>query len=63
MWGTDVNISETKRQFKLFLRQFVNDLHDDDDDQAQLQDRMEPFYMTRLEEVLFLFNIGEGRMG
>lgn len=56
VWGTDVNVSETKRQFKLFLRQFINDLHDpdggdDDDDQMQGQDRMEPLYMTRLEVV------------
>ena len=52
VWGTDVNVSDTKRQFKLFLRQFINDLHDpDEDDQMQGQDRMEPFYLTRLEVV------------
>lgn len=52
IWGTDVNVTETKKQFRLFLRQFVDDMPSDDDDEPM--GGVEPLYLQRLEEVLSL---------
>ena len=49
IWGTDVNVQDTKYKFTEFLQTFVDDLPEgDSDDQAT---SVEPLYMTRLEEV------------
>ena len=52
IWGTDVNIQETKKRFKEFLETFVDD--QSDEDVPPSGDIVQPFYMTRLEEVVRL---------
>ena len=49
IWGTDVNVQETKKKFKDFLENFIDDLPGDEGETPS--DRVEPFYMQRLEEV------------
>ena len=51
IWGTDVNIQETKRRFKEFLETFIDD--QSDEDVPPSGDIIQPFYMIRLEEVWF----------
>ena len=49
IWGTDVNVQETKEKFKDFLKYFM-----DESEQAGEEEPMggvEPFYMVRLDEV------------
>ena len=49
IWGTDVNVQETKEKFKDFLKYFM-----DDSEQAGEEEPMggvEPYYMVRLDEV------------
>ena len=50
IWGTDVNVQETKRKFVQFLKTFVDDLPEGDGGESPAN-RVEPLYMTRLEEV------------
>lgn len=52
IWGTDVNVQETKRRFKEFLEKFIDDLPDEGDFPL---DRTEPYYMQKLEEVLWSY--------
>lgn len=49
IWGTDVNVQETKKKFRDFLESFVDDLPGEEGDEPM--ERVEPFYMKRLEEV------------
>ncbi len=49
IWGTDVNVQETKKKFREFLEGFVDDLPGEGEDEPM--ERVEPFYMQRLEEV------------
>ena len=52
IWGTDVNVNDTKRQFIAFLREFIDDIpHDDDEEDQDGQDTNEPLYLQRLDEV------------
>ena len=49
IWGTNVNVQETKEKFKDFLKYFM-----DDTGQAGEEEPMggvEPYYMVRLDEV------------
>ena len=55
IWGTDVNIQETKKRFKEFLEVFIDD--QSDEDVPPSGDIIQPFYLTRLEEVWFLGNL------
>ena len=55
IWGTDVNIQETKKRFKEFLEVFIGD--QSDEDVPPSGDIIQPFYMTRLEEVWFTISI------
>ena len=55
IWGTDVNIQETKKRFKEFLEVFIDD--QSDEDVPPSGDIIQPFYMTRLEEVWFTISI------
>ena len=50
IWGTDVNVQDTKKQFVTFLRGFVDDIHSEEDDDLTV-DSTEPLYLQRLEEV------------
>ena len=49
IWGTDVNVMETKRTFGLFLRQYVDDIPSEGGDSPM--GGIEPLYLQRLEEV------------
>ena len=49
IWGTDVNVQETKKRFRDFLETFVDDLPGDEGDTPAT--RSEPLYLQRLEEV------------
>ena len=51
IWGTDVNIQDTKKQFREFLENFIDDLPGDGGDSPLAEDRVEPYYMQRLDEV------------
>lgn len=49
IWGTDVNVQETKEKFKDFLKYFM-----DESEQTGEEEPMggvEPYYMVRLDEV------------
>jgi DNA replication licensing factor MCM4 len=54
IWGTDVNIQETKRKFREFLETFVDDLPSDEGNSPVAGDRVEPYYMQRLDEINML---------
>ena len=49
IWGTDVNVQDTKYKFTEFLQTFVDDLPEGDMDTHATS--VEPLYMARLEEV------------
>ena len=49
IWGTDVNVQETKYKFAEFLQTFVDDLPEGDSDVPTTS--VEPFYMACMEEV------------
>lgn len=49
IWGTDVNVQETKKRFREFLETFVDYLPGDEEDAPD--GTSEPLYMQRLEEV------------
>lgn len=49
IWGTDVNVQDTKYKFTEFLQTFVDDLPEGDTDARATS--VEPLYMTRMEEV------------
>ena len=51
IWGTDVNIQETKRKFREFLETFIDDLPSNGGYSPVAGDRVEPYYMQRLDEV------------
>ena len=51
IWGTDVNVQETKKRFREFLMKFIADLPSDRGEDMATGDRTEPYYLTRLEEV------------
>ena len=51
IWGTDVNIQETKKRFKDFLETFIDD--QPEGDVPPSGDVTQPYYMTKLEEVRF----------
>ena len=52
IWGTDVNIVETKKHFQQFLRQYINDLDTvAADDEMPDGNVIEPYYLQCLEEV------------
>ncbi len=52
IWGTDVNVQETKKKFRKFLQEFIDDLEVDDEEREGLTgDRTTPHYLARLEEV------------
>ena len=51
IWGTDVNVQETRQHFKQFLEQFANDLPGDGGDSPVAEDRAVPYYLQRLDEV------------
>lgn len=51
VWGTDVNIQDTKRRFRDFLQKFVNDHPDQEETSPMNEDRAELYYMQRLDEV------------
>ena len=51
IWGTDVNVQETKKNFRKFLENFVDDLPGDGGDSPNAGDKIEPYYMQRLDEV------------
>ena len=50
IWGTDVNVQDTKKKFKEFLETFV--LEAGGDSEGPTGDKREPLYMTRLDEVM-----------
>ncbi len=50
IWGTDVNVQETKKRFRDFLFKFVDDLQPEEGE-GPSGDRTEPYYLARLEEV------------
>ena len=56
IWGTDVNIMETKRRFGEFLRHYVDDVPSDGGD-SPLGGTEAPLYLQRLEEVISLESI------
>ena len=49
IWGTDVNVQDTKYKFAEFLQTFVDDLPEDDT--APPVSSVEPLYMACMEEV------------
>ena len=49
IWGTDVNVQDTKKKFKEFLETFVLE---SDEGGAQADKVEPPLYMARLDEVL-----------
>ena len=49
IWGTDVNVQDTKKRFREFLEKFIDDLPGEGGESPM--DRAEPYYMQRLEEV------------
>ena len=49
IWGTDVNVQDTKYKFAEFLQTFVDDLPEGDADAPAAS--VEPFYMACMEEV------------
>lgn len=49
IWGTDVNVLDTKYKFTEFLQTFVDDLPEGDTDAHATS--VEPLYMARMEEV------------
>lgn len=52
IWGTDVNISDTKKRFRKFLETFVDDLPGaGGESPSATADRVEPCYPQRLEEI------------
>ena len=55
IWGTDVNIQDTKKQFRTFLETFIDDLPSEGGDSPTVgEDRVEPYYLQRLDEVSHL---------
>ncbi|XP_064398526.1 DNA replication licensing factor mcm4-A-like [Halichondria panicea] len=50
IWGTDVNVQETKKRFRDFLFKFVDDLQPEEGE-GPSGDRTEPYYLARLEEI------------
>ena len=51
IWGTDVNIAETKKQFTRFLRQFVDDIPSGEGGDSPLGGTEAPLYLQKLDEV------------
>lgn len=51
IWGTDVNVSDTKKKFVDFLKNFVDDLPGGVASSELALDSVTPYYRTRLEEV------------
>jgi hypothetical protein len=51
IWGTDVNIADTKKKFLDFLKNFVDDLPGGIGSSELALDNVTPYYMARLEEV------------
>ena len=49
VWGTDVNVVETKEKFKDFLKYFMDDLEKEGEEEPM--GGAEPYYMVRLDEV------------
>lgn len=54
IWGTDVNVSDTKRKFVDFIENFIDDLPGGIGSSELALDSVTPYYMTRLEEVGFV---------
>lgn len=48
IWGTDVNVQRTKKKFKLFLENFVDDFPDGGESPMT---GATPYYLSRLDEV------------
>lgn len=53
VWGTDVNVQETKTRFRQFLETF--DVQNEDE--APLVENQLPLYMQRLEEVSVVYRL------
>lgn len=52
IWGTDVNVHETKKRFLSFLRDFVDDMPAEEEEGGDSpMDGSGPLYLQRLEEV------------
>lgn len=49
IWGTDVNVQETKKKFRDFLENFIDDLPGEGGESPM--GSVEPYYMQRLEEI------------
>ena len=52
VWGTDVVVQDTKRKFRHFLENFVDDYPVPEPGSSDMpMDGVTPYYMARLEEV------------
>lgn len=54
IWGTDVNIQETKETFRLFLTTYIHSPSQEHSDGAVLEEvlgRDKPHYLQKLEEI------------
>jgi len=53
VWGTDVNVVETKEKFKDFLKYFMDDLEQEGEEEPM--DGTGPYYIDRLDEVWWVW--------
>ena len=54
IWGTDVNVQLTKKKFKDFLENFVEDFPSVDESPIS---GSTPYYLTKLDEVSIRLNL------
>jgi len=55
IWGTDVQLNECKRKFKVFIQSFQDETVADDEEFEGLDHSM-PYYDQRLQEIAITFN-------
>jgi hypothetical protein len=54
IWGTDVNVNDSKRIFKRFIENFIEPNVEEDEINITMADRNEPLYLQKLKEVRFI---------
>ncbi|KAF4524741.1 hypothetical protein B566_EDAN013810 [Ephemera danica] len=54
IWGTDVNVNDSKRTFKRFIENFIDPDAEEDEINITMADRNKPLYLQKLQEVLML---------